>query len=357
MTLISEGNPPDNRALPYSTDLWRWKECKVQKRHIRDAFVAGVLNRAGVETHDGVWSIVYGSKLKPYQPDDDVLKDALALHDQLPDCEDDRPSDECLEFFKKWGPLGLYGMRQADIVWKDQHWVVRLKLTNDKCDILSDRNEVTLQEYVKLFHSRTVKVSHERYLRLLDLPTDNYIEFWPVVYSCIRRFNGAIEQWRESRNIHELDELFSGNVRLGLRTHNGESGFVQRFTSLHDAIVGLFAEQTMHQELKRCPTCKELFWTPNPIQMYCKPDHQRNRPKTALDPERDALLKEKKRLRSIMHRREINREVTESESNLIRHNIGTASDLTNLNRAMKPWQELLETRPRGPRRTKREGVK
>jgi hypothetical protein len=58
-----------------------------------------------------------------------------------------------------------------------------------------------------------------------------------------------------------------------------------------------------------------------------------------------------------MHRREINREVTESESNLIRHNIGTASDLTNLNRAMKPWQELLETRPRGPRRTKREGVK
>lgn len=347
------------QALPMGS-LWRkCSRCELQKTFPRNKFVSDTLEAAEVELRHGVWTFIFSGEVKEYTPEKMIIDEMLSL--PLPNSEDEKPSDEVLRFFAKWGPFGLYWLREKSLNFKNLK--VNLREVTDDTEILFGQANVDLVDYWRLFHAGTLPAwlrnlsktslgDRQRNLKLSsplilwDTYLDQYVEYWPLVYREFEKLVPAVQHWEEGL-ARELDDLFTSSTEVHIATFD-RPPYEVRFNSLKGALVSLAAEAKSGWELKECPTCHHPFWTENKNKKYCHPDHQKNRPGTLNGtPKQIAFREHKHRLRSRLYRRRKAGQINAAKESELLDEITAALEESDLDKLEQRNSEIFKARPRG----------
>ena len=293
-------------AFPYRSVWYRPETCELRLIRPKDQWVRDRLANAGVELSQGVWAFVYSGRVEEYSPVAAALQDCLALcvHHET----SDKPVDGWLDFFQRWGPLGLANLQVTEFRLNRQGtaWIGKLK---QERDLYRDVTTVSYEEHWRLFHRHSLKTPTwfqkkypgKPYLPLtVDEELQAYVEYWPLAHERLMDLFTAVEL-RQSDMTGPLHALFQQNIAMGLTPYS----YV--YNSLFGALVSIAVDQFLEgQRFLRCPPpCNKFFPTEHASQVYCSKTCRERFHRLKADKKRsdDEVEREKHRIRAKLGRR------------------------------------------------------
>jgi hypothetical protein len=340
-------------VFPQLSVWYQCETCTLQRIKSRSKWTRDRLIEAGVDLSDGVWAFVYGGKVREYKPDTETLSQALSL--PLTE-ESDEPHDDCLAFFKRWGPLGLDKIIVSSFEpdSRGAGELVRLK---------EGEGVIPFERYWQFFHKPGTKTRTRRPVRVDD-EFEGYLEYWPLVHPKLKALWWSVI---EDPSITQLGKLFEENVKVNWVADDPNKPFENqrsimefRYPSLFGELVSLSLAKFQSLRLVQCPPpCNKYFWTSSKQGQYCgvpcreryhRAKAEQNRISSPVEKKKNAL-----RTRLVSKRRRKLLVDLDLDEQQIRSEINDVRNEKQLRALERKYRRVFADLPKGPRLTQLKG--
>lgn len=239
-------------TVPFGGGWYRCESCEPKKRK------------------DG-WVLHYSGKVTPYEVDFETYKDFLNLKRLLSKDLVEKPRDDVVEFFRKWGPLGLW---QRDFVEASFRPGVGLQAHTSWMG--HPMGDEPFEEYWMRNHARKLRINLKDYPA--KMPSYDFIK---KLLSADNVFKDYFETWTtvfgELFLLKQLDtfkthDIIDTAVNVELHYHPLKPVFVKTpgkpkkyewafsFKTLSGAMVGLLAQEVIGKvDMRECKNCGTRF--------------------------------------------------------------------------------------------------
>lgn len=234
---------------------------------------------------DGEWVIYFSGKVTPYEVGFETYRDILNLKlpSELIRWRDEltvpaEPIEGVLDFFRKWGPLGLFyrDIRRTRRTKDMNSWLVEVEKSQRK---------IPIEEHWMKYHTRKFRLrkSNED-LPDVDEVFDGYYENWKRLGFLLAIYQDWFKDIRESKDSFEYNQQ---TENVGLRPFlydcgDGKYEWSFVFNWLLGALFGLLGQELIGKvDMRICqnPSCGNYF---DAIETgrttYCTPKCQREGP-------------------------------------------------------------------------------